>query len=140
MPRLVRLVLVPSLLSALLVGALSAQGPESTTIPNQWKITSIRVCRDYRGNISAQFEAIGTYPVYSFFIPRPVWTVNGTVVEAQPIYDRGRLVSFNLLGASSLLKSGSKNTVKFSLPDQNAAKVFRYDQNRIPRNECYEFF
>ena len=140
MPRFVRLVLVPYLLSALLAGATWAQAPEGAPSANQWKITSIRVCRDYRGSISSHFEAIGTYPVYSFFIPRPVWTVNGTVVEAQPIYERGRLVSFNLLGASSLLKSGSKNTVKFSLPDQNAAKVFRYDQNRIPRGECYEFF
>ena len=140
MPRFVRLVLVPYLLSALLTGAVWAQAPESAPSANQWKITSIRVCRDYRGNISPHCEAIGTYPVYSFFIPRPVWTVNGTVVEAQPIYERGRLVAFTLLGAAPLLKSGAKNTVKFSLPDQNAAKVFRYDNSRIPRGECYEFF
>lgn len=135
-----RLLLLPCMLSAMIAGLSLAQAPRSPSPSSQWNITSIKVCRDYRGNISPHFEAIGSYPVYSFFIPRPVWTVNGTVVEAQPIYDRGRLVSFNLVGASYLLKTGARNTVKFSLPDQNAARVFRYDQTRVPNGECYEFF
>lgn len=107
---------------------------------NQWKITSIKICRDYRGNLISHLEIMGFYPVYSFFIPRPVWTVNGTAVEAQPIYDRGRLVAFRLLYSSNLLRTGTKNTVKFSLPDQNGAKAFRFDRTRVKAGECFEFF
>jgi hypothetical protein len=106
----------------------------------QWKITSIRLCRSSSGALAPIIEAIGHYPVYTFFIPRPVWTVNGTVVEAQPNYDKGRLVSFKLLNSAQYLKSGTKNTVKFSLPDQNASKVFQYDQSRPAPGECYELF
>lgn len=111
-----------------------------TSESDRWKITSIRICRDYRGNLIPHVEALGSYPVYSFFIPRPVWTVNGTAVEAQPIYDRGRLVAFKLLYSAHLMKSKAKNTVKFSLPDQNGAKVFRYDKTKLKAAECYEFF
>ncbi len=107
---------------------------------NEWQITSIKVCRDYRGNLIRNLEIIGRYPVYSFFIPRPVWTVNGTVVEAQPIYERGRLVAFRLLGAAVLLSPTGRNTVKFSLPDQSGSKIFRYDKSKPPPGECYEFF
>lgn len=106
----------------------------------QWKITSVRVCRNASGSINPTLEVIGNFPVYSFFIPRPIWTVNGTVVDAQPVYDRGRLVAFQLLNASPYLNSGAKNNVKFSLPDQNNSKVFHYDQNRAGAGDCYEFF
>jgi hypothetical protein len=85
-------------------------------------------------------EVIGNYPVYSFFIPRPVWTVNGNVADAKPVYQQGRLVAFQLLGAASLLKSGTKNNVKFSLPDQNGSRTFQYDQTRPAAGECWEFF
>ena len=85
-------------------------------------------------------DAVGNYPVYSFFIPRPVWTVNGTVVESQPVYERGRMTSFELFNVAAYLKSGAKNTIKFSLPDQNASKIFLYDETRPAPGECYEFF
>jgi hypothetical protein len=78
--------------------------------------------------------------VYSFFIPRPVWTINGTVVDSQAVYERGRLIAFELFNAAAYLKSGAKNTVKFSLPDQNASKIFLYDDTRPAPGECYEFF
>jgi hypothetical protein len=106
----------------------------------QWKITSIKLCRNSSGTLSATIDAIGTYPVYTFFIPRPVWTVNGNVVDAQPFYDKGRLSYFRLLNAAQYLKSGAKNTIKFSLPDQNASKIFQYEQSRPSPGECYEFF
>jgi len=109
-------------------------------VSGQWKIASVRLCRSGSGGLSPVIEAIGQYPVYTFFIPRPVWTVNGTVVEAQPNYDKGRLVAFKLLNAAQYLKSGSKNTVKFSLPDQNGSKVFQYDQSKPAPGECYELF
>jgi hypothetical protein len=78
--------------------------------------------------------------VYTFFIPRPVWTVNGSLVDATPIYQQGRLIAFRLINAAVHLKSGTKNTVKFALPDQNASRSFFYDQSAIPAGECYEFF
>ncbi|MBI5249793.1 MAG: hypothetical protein HY912_09875 [Desulfomonile tiedjei] len=106
----------------------------------QWKITSVKVCRNPSGTINSSVEVVGSFPVYSFFVPRPVWTVNGTVVDTQPVYDRGRLVAFQLINAAGLLNSGSKNTVKFSLPDQSSSKVFHYDQNKASAGSCYEFF
>jgi hypothetical protein len=106
----------------------------------QWKITSIKVCRSTNGTLSPMLDAIGTFPVYSFFIPRPVWTVNGNSVEAQPNYDRGKLVSFRLPTGAAELKSGTKNTVKFALPDQNGSKIFYFDLNKIPSGDCYELF
>jgi hypothetical protein len=106
----------------------------------QWKITSVRLCRHSSGALAHVIEVIGQFPVYTFFIPRPVWTVNGSVVEAQPSYEKGRLVSFKLLDAAQHLKSGSNNTVKFSLPDHNGSKVFQFDQSRPAAGECYEFF
>jgi hypothetical protein len=106
----------------------------------QWKITSVRVCRSSGGTITPTVQVIGQFPVYTFFIPRPVWTVNGTVVDAQPVYERGRLVAFQLLSSAASLNSGTRNNVKFSLPDQNNSKVFYYDQNKIPTGDCYEFF
>jgi hypothetical protein len=132
----------PVLLTAGLIGLLfvlnsAAQKP---TWSNKWKITSIKVCRDNRGYLYDHFEVLGSYPVYSFFVPRPVWTVNGRVVEARPVHEGGRHVSFKLVGAVRLLKSGAKNTVKFSLPDQYAAKTFYYDQNKAATGECFEFF
>jgi hypothetical protein len=106
----------------------------------QWKVTSIKLCRTSSGALSSGVEAIGNYPVYTFFIPRPVWTVNGAVVDAQPVYDRGKLVSFSLLGGATLLKSGTKNTVKFALPDHSGSKIFYFDVNKLPMGECYELF
>ncbi len=50
----------------------------------QWKVTSVKVCRASSGAINSTVEVVGYFPVYSFFIPRPIWTVNGTVVDAQP--------------------------------------------------------
>jgi hypothetical protein len=115
--------------------------PAFTADPSgQWKVTSVRVCRTPSGTISPTVEVVGNFPVYSFFIPRPIWTVNGTVVDAKPVYDRGRLVSFQLINAAGFLNSGSKNNVKFSLPDQNSSKVFHYDQNKASAGGCYEFF
>ncbi len=106
----------------------------------QWKVTSVKLCKSSGGTLSPMLEAIGTFPVYSFFIPRPVWTVNGTVVEAQPNYDRGKLVSFKLYNGSEQLKSRTKNTVKFALPDQNGSKIFYFDEARLPAGQCYELF
>lgn len=111
-----------------------------TASSGQWKVTSVKICRNPGGTINPTVEVVGTFPVYSFFIPRPIWTVNGTVVDAQPIYDRGRLVAFQLIGAAGFLNTGSKNNIKFSLPDQNSSKVFYYDQNKATAGNCYEFF
>jgi hypothetical protein len=108
--------------------------------PSQWKITSLQVCRTRSGALDPTLRVLGSFPVYSFFIPRPVWTVNGAVVDAQPVYDHGRLVEFHLLSSSGHLKSGSKNNIKFALSDSNGAKVFFFDSSRIPAGECYEFF
>ncbi|MBI4963592.1 MAG: hypothetical protein HY913_09975 [Desulfomonile tiedjei] len=106
----------------------------------QWKITSVKVCRTPSGALDSDIEVLGSYPVYSFFVPRPVWTVNGSVADAKPVYQQGRLVSFQLLGAGLSLKSGTKNTVKFSLPDQNGSRTFQYDEKRPTAGECWEFF
>lgn len=106
----------------------------------QWKITSIKICRTGSGAVSPHIEAMGSFPVYTFFVPRPVWTVNGAVVEAHPNSDRGKITSFQLLYAGSLLKSGTKNTVKFALPDQNGSKIFYFDVNKTPVGQCYELF
>jgi hypothetical protein len=113
---------------------------EVSSSSSQWKITSVKVCRSTAGTLVSDIEVIGNYPVYTFFIPRPVWTVNGSVVDAKPIYQQGRLVAFQLLSAASLLKSGKKNNVKFSLPDQNGSRTFQYDQSRPATGECWEFF
>jgi len=112
----------------------------TTTSSGQWKITSVKICRSSTGSIFPSVDAIGSYPVYSFFIPRPVWTVNGSVVEAKPSYENGRLVSFQLLGATDKLNPGTKNTIKFALPDQNGAIIFLFDHSQISNGECYEFF
>jgi len=135
-----RLLLVPLILAALLTCPSYATAQQSSSSSSKWKITSIRVCRDYSGNIIPHIDVLGSYPVYSFFIPRPVWTVNGIVVQAQPIYDRGILVAFKLFGAAPVLNSGGRNTVKLSLPDQTAAKIFRYLDTKPPNGDCYEFF
>jgi hypothetical protein len=134
-------------LLVLVLGLISLLSPHSiiyaaevTPPSGQWKITSIKVCRAPSGSIVSDLEVIGHYPVYSFFIPRPVWTVNGSVADAKPIYQQGRLVAFQLLGAVSALKSGTKNTVKFSLPDQNGSKTFQYEDSRPSAGECWEFF
>jgi hypothetical protein len=131
------MLMVVTLISAAL---LYCQPADAADPSGPWKVTSVRVCRNPSGSINSFVEVIGHFPVYSFFIPRPVWTVNGSVVDAQPIYDRGRLVSFHLVNASGLLNSGSKNTIKFSLPDQNNSKVFYYDQSKATAGSCYEFF
>jgi hypothetical protein len=115
----------------------AANGQASST---QWKISTVKVCRSTGGVIIPTIEVIGNYPVYSFFIPRPVWTVNGTVVDAQPVYQHGRLILFQLFNAGTYLKSGAKNTVKFSLPDQTSSKVFFLDQSTPALGDCYEFF
>ncbi len=107
---------------------------------NPWKITSVRICKTSSGSLSPSIEAIGLYPVYTFFIPRPIWTVNGVVVEAVPIYQHGRLVAFELLNSSPHLNSGAKNTVKFALPDHNGVRVFFFDSAKFGSGECYEFF
>lgn len=113
-------------------------GASSST--NRWKVTSVKICRTGGGSVYTNMEAIGHYPVYTFFLPRPIWTVNGTVVEAKPVYQNGRLVSFTLFNGTTLLNPGRKNTVKFALPDHNGSRVFLYDHSRIPPGECYEFF
>ncbi|MGO9569953.1 MAG: hypothetical protein ACLP5H_20675 [Desulfomonilaceae bacterium] len=139
MIRSVRLLFVAFISTALLVVSSLSQGADSA-VPTQWKITSIRLCRNSGGTLNSNVDAIGNYPVYSFFIPRPVWTVNGTVVESQPVYEHGRLIAFELFNAAAYLKSGTKNTIKFSLPDQNASRIFLYDDTRPATGECYEFF
>lgn len=115
-----------------------AQSSSATSA--RWKISSVKICRSSGGTVIPTIEAIGSFPVYSFFIPRPVWTVNGSVVEAKPIYSHGRLVAFELLNAAQYLDHGKKNTVKFALPDHNGSRVFLYDHSRVPANQCYEFF
>ncbi len=132
------------LLSLMILAALTgfsplkaADGPSSSS---QWKINTVKVCRSTGGILVPTIEAIGNYPVYTFFIPRPVWTVNGSVVDAQPVYQHGRLILFQLINAGPYLKVGVKNTVKFSLPDQTSSKVFFLDQSTPPPGDCYEFF
>ncbi|MDQ7782996.1 MAG: hypothetical protein RDU20_08965 [Desulfomonilaceae bacterium] len=113
---------------------------DKTSVPNRWQITSVKICRSPGGAIYPTIEALGAYPVYTFFIPRPVWTVNGSVVQAKPIYAHGKLVSFQLLDGAPKLNPGTKNTVKFALPDQNGSCIFLYDHSQVPSGECYEFF
>jgi hypothetical protein len=125
---------------ALLIGLYLSHAPLVLSVSGEWKITSIKVCRSSGGTLVSRVQAIGSYPVYSFFIPRPVWTVNGALVDAQPVYDRGKLVEFTLLGAVEHLKSGAKNSIKFSLPDQTGAKVFYFNESKVLAGECYEFF
>ena len=139
-PKTARLAILLCFVCIALTAILLADVKRGASESAHWKITSVKICRDGRGNLVPHLEALGSYPVYSFFIPRPVWTVNGTAVEAQPIYDRGRLVAFRLLYSAHLLRTGSKNTVKFSLPDQNGAKAFRFDRTRAKAGECFEFF
>lgn len=139
MTRIVRFLVVAFISTALLGVSSLSQGADPAP-STQWKITSVKLCRNPGGTLSPNVDAIGNYPVYSFFIPRPVWTVNGTVVESQPVYERGRMTSFELFNAAAYLKSGAKNTIKFSLPDQNASKIFSYDESRPAPGECYEFF
>lgn len=117
--------------------------PEAKAQPlsaQRWKITSVKICRSTGGGIYPTVQAIGSYPVYTFFIPRPVWTVNGSVVEGKPVYQHGRLTAFELFDAATKLNPGTKNTVKFALPDHAGSIVFLYDHSQIPPGECYEFF
>ncbi len=109
-------------------------------VSSKWKITSVKICKLWTGSLDRHLEVIGQYPVYSFFIPRPVWTLNGTVVEAQPVHQSGKIVAFKLLGASALLKPDARNSIKFSLPDQTGSKTFYYNTARPVSGECYEFF
>jgi hypothetical protein len=140
MPSLSRALIALFLLGALAAGLLIAHAAELVSPSQQWKITSVKVCRDNRGTLFPHLDAMGHFPVYSFFIPRPIWTVNGLAVEAQPLYERGSLIGFRLFGAASVLNSGTKNTVKLSLPDQNASMAFRYDQTKPAPGQCYEYF
>lgn len=130
--------LTPLVLALLIAGAPWCLAAEKVSA--HWKVTSIRICRASNNAVMANVDAVGIYPVYSFFIPRPVWTINGNVVEAKPVYDGGRLVAFTLLNGATYLSPGTKNTVKFSLPDHNGSRIFLYDHSRIPAGECYEFF
>jgi hypothetical protein len=137
--RILRLVTF-GLACAFLFSGTPAVFSQGSSSPGPWKITSVKVCRTSAGTLVSSFSVIGTFRVYSFFIPRPVWTVNGTVVDAKPVYDKGRLESFQLLDATPLLKSGTRNTVKFSLPDQHASKTFYFDDAKPQAGECWEFF
>lgn len=136
----VRFIFSLTMIIALLLGILSSAPPEAPAASNEWRITSVKVCRDRGGSLFPHVTVIGSYPVYSFFLPRPVWTINGSVVDAQPVYDRGRLIEFTLIGATEYLKAGAKNTIKFSLPDQNGAKVFFFNEPKVVAGECFEFF
>ena len=42
------------------------QAAEPQDLSTQWKIRSIRVCRDQRGYLIPSVEVLGSYPVYSF--------------------------------------------------------------------------
>ncbi len=112
----------------------------SATSASPWKITSVRICKNPSGSVNSSIEAIGNYPVYTFFIPRPIWTVNGVTIEAVPIYQHGRLASFQLLNSGPYLKSGAKNTIKFALPDNTGIRVFFFDSTKLKPGECYEYF
>jgi hypothetical protein len=127
-------------LTAFLVGVFLSEGPPVFSASGQWKITSVKICRSRSGAFLSTVQVIGSFPVYSFFVPRPVWSVNGTVVDVQPVYAQGRLVQYDLLNAASLLKPGAKNTIKFALPDHNSTKVFLFQDDRIPNGDCFEFF
>jgi len=140
MKRIAGFLVALFLASALLFSHISLLPAQTASSSSRWKITSIKVCRAPSGALASSIDAIGVYPVYSFFIPRPLWTVNGNLVDATPVYHQGKLVAFQLYGASEYLKSGTKNTVKFSLPDQNASKTFTYDDTRPAAGQCWEFF
>lgn len=133
-----RLILVCAVITVL--AGISTSEPQSSSTSSQWTITSVKICRSRSGALMPNLHVIGLFPVYSFFIPRPVWTLNGTVVDAQPVYEGGRLVSFTLLDGAFHLKPGQKNIVKFMLPDQTAAKSFLFDESRPLVGECYDFF
>ncbi len=136
----IRVFLIFQVVLVALTGFAHLEAADGTASSTQWKITTVKVCRSTAGVLIPTLEVIGNYPVYSFFIPRPVWTVNGTVVDAQPLYQHGRLILFQLFNAGPYLKSGAKNTVKFSLPDQTSSKVFFLDQATPAPGDCYEFF
>ncbi|HTY22967.1 MAG TPA: hypothetical protein VMC85_07545 [Desulfomonilaceae bacterium] len=136
----VRVFLFGAIILATLAAFSPSEAADGPTLSSQWKITTVKVCRSSSGTLIPTIEAIGNYPVYTFFIPRPVWTVNGNVVDAQPLYQHGRLILFELYNAAAYLKSGTKNTVKFSLPDQTSSKVFFLNDNTPASGECYEFF
>ena len=140
MTKSVHLALIVLVVTLLLATSSVSLAADKASVPNRWRITSIKICRSPSGSVYPSIEAIGSYPVYTFFIPRPVWTVNGSVVQAKPIYANGRLVAFQLFDATSKLNPGTKNTVKFALPDQNGSSVFLYDHSQVPAGECYEFF
>jgi len=138
-----RSALLAVLTTLIILGDLTVSTSEAAdTSPSaaKWKISSIEICRSSSGSVYPTVKVIGSYPVYSFFIPRPVWTVNGTVVESNPIYDHGKLVAFQLFNITHLLEPGTKNTIKFALPDHSGSRVFLYDHSRIPAGQCFEFF
>jgi len=135
-----RLLIAVLFTASLLQGFWFLPWAHSASVSQKWKIATVKVCRDRGGYLAPHFEVLGRYPVYSFFIPRPVWTVNGTVVEAQPVYDRGTILSFRLLRSSPLLRSKARNTIKFSLPDQTGVKTFYFDETKVPPADCFEFF
>ncbi|MGO9117646.1 MAG: hypothetical protein ACLQPD_08550 [Desulfomonilaceae bacterium] len=136
----IRVFLIGQLILVALTVFSHLEAADGQALSTQWKINTVKVCRSTGGVVIPTIEVTGNYPVYSFFIPRPVWTVNGTVVDAQPIYQHGRLILFQLFNAGAYLKSGAKNTVKFSLPDQTSSKVFFLDQSTPTPGDCYEFF
>ena len=136
----IRVFLFGQIVLVALIGFSHSEAADGTASSTQWKITTVKVCRATSGVLIPTIEVTGNYPVYSFFIPRPVWTVNGTVVDAQPVYQHGRLILFQLFNAGQHLKSGAKNTVKFSLSDQTSSKVFFLDQTTPALGDCYEFF
>lgn len=140
MTKSVRSALAALMAALVLTAPAVVHAAEKASVAKRWKITSVKICRSSGGGIYPTIEALGSYPVYTFFIPRPVWTVNGTVVQAKPIYSNGRLVSFQLFDAAGRLNPGTKNTVKFALPDQNGSSIFVYDHSQVPPGECYEFF
>ena len=132
-----------SLLLFTLTGVFSISaslGQTGGATANPWKITSVRICKNTSGAVNSSIEAIGNYPVYTFFIPRPIWTINGVTVEAVPIYEHGRLAAFQLLNSASYLNSGAKNTIKFALPDHTGVRVFFFDSTKLKAGECYEYF
>jgi hypothetical protein len=138
MIKSVRLILACAIL--VVYAGISTSDAQGTSASSQWTITSIKMCRSRSGSLLPNIQVYGLFPVYSFFIPRPVWTLNGTVVDAQPVYEGGRLVSFTLLDGALYLKPGQRNIVKFTLPDQNGAKAFLFDESRPLWGECYDFF
>jgi len=140
MTRIAGSALALLLIILLFLSDVSLVTAQKSSSSSQWKITSIKICRTPSGAPAPAIDALGVYPVYSFFIPRPVWTVNGNLVEAAPLYQHGRLTAFQLLGAAAYLKPGAKNTIKFSLPDQNSSKTFTYDENKPAPGQCWEYF